>query len=430
MTDLSARRADFPLLAQPSNGQRLVFLDSAASAQKPGVVIDAMDEFLRTRYANVHRGAYRLSLAATEAYEHARDTVAQFIGSGTPQQVIFTRGTTSALNSVAFGWGLRRLRPGDRVLLTMMEHHANIVPWHMVAGLTGAEVIWAPLDVDGDLDIEATLGLIDQRVKVVAVTGMSNVLGTIPDLGSIADRAHSVGARVVVDGAQLIAHRPVAVESMGADFFAFSSHKLLGPTGIGVLWGRQEALEELEPFEGGGEMISDVTLEGATWAPIPHRFEAGTPPITEAIGLAAAIGYLEEIGMEAVAEHDRALTTYAVERLCGTPGVAIQGPTDADRRGGAVSFTMGDVHPHDLATILDEQGVAIRAGHHCAKPLMRALGVPATARASFSVYNGTDDIDALIAGLGTAADLFGVKLDRTVGSSPAAPTGGDVPRLP
>ena len=408
MSDLAARRADFPLLAQPSNGHRLVYLDSAASAQKPAVVIEAMDEFLRTKYSNVHRGAYRLSLGATEAYEHARDTVAGFIGSRSSGQVIFTRGTTTALNSVAFGWGLRRLRPGDRVLLTLMEHHANIVPWHMIAGLTGAEVVWAPLDPNGLLDLGATLDLIDERVKVVGVTGMSNVLGTIPDVRTIADAAHTIGARVVVDGAQLVAHRPVSVESMGADFFAFSSHKMLGPTGIGVLWGRQEALEELEPFEGGGEMISDVTLEGATWAPIPHRFEAGTPPITEAVGMVAAIEYLDEIGMDVVAAHDRDLTAYAVEQLCATQGVAIQGPTDPDQRGGAVSFTMGDIHPHDLATILDEHGVAIRAGHHCAKPLMRALGVPATARASFAVYNGTDDIDALIAGLGTAAELFGV----------------------
>ncbi|HEX2369999.1 MAG TPA: SufS family cysteine desulfurase [Acidimicrobiia bacterium] len=408
MTDLSARRADFPLLAQPSNGHRLVFLDSAASAQKPSVVIDAMDEFLRTSYANVHRGAYRLSLAATEAYEQARHRVAQFIGSGSPRQVAFTRGTTSSLNSVAFGWGLRRLPPGGRILVTMMEHHANIVPWHMVASLTGAEVVWAPLDGGGELDLGGTLDLIDERVKIVAVTGMSNVLGTIPDLKAIADAAHSIGARVVVDGAQLIAHRPVDVETMGADFFAFSSHKLLGPTGIGVLWGRDEALEELEPFEGGGEMISDVTLDGATWAPIPHRFEAGTPPITEAVGLTAAIDYLDDIGMDAVASHDRTITAYALERLAGTRGVEIQGPTDPDKRGGAISFTMGDIHPHDLATILDEQGVAVRAGHHCAKPLMRALGVPATARASFSVYNGTDDVDALIAGLGTAAKLFGV----------------------
>jgi cysteine desulfurase/selenocysteine lyase len=366
-----------------------------------------MDEFLRTSYANVHRGAYRLSLAATEAYEHARGRVAQFIGSS-PRQVAFSRGTTSSLNSVAFGWGLRRLSPGDRVMVTLMEHHANIVPWHMVASLTGAEVVWAPLDAAGDLDLGAMLDLLDERVKMVAVTGMSNVLGTIPDLGPIVDAAHSAGARVVVDGAQLVVHRPVDVESMGADFFAFSSHKLLGPTGIGVLWGRADALEELEPFEGGGEMISDVTLEGATWAPIPHRFEAGTPPITEAVGLTAAVDYLDEIGMETVAEHDRALTAYAIERLCNTPGVAVQGPTDTAKRGGAVSFTMGDIHPHDLATILDEQGVAVRAGHHCAKPLMRALGVPATARASFSVYNGTDDVDALIFGLATASDLFGV----------------------
>jgi cysteine desulfurase/selenocysteine lyase len=290
----------------------------------------------------------------------------------------------------------------------MMEHHANIVPWQMVARLTGAEIAWVPLAGDYELDLEALQGMIDERVRVVAVTGMSNVLGTLPPLHRVADAAHAAGARVVVDAAQLVAHAPVDVGSLGADFLAFSAHKMLGPTGIGVLWGTPEALEELEPFEGGGEMISDVTLDGATWAAIPHRFEAGTPPIAEAVGLEAAIEYLEKVGMEAVRRHDVDLTAYALGRLGELPMLEIQGPANIERRGGAISFTLGDVHPHDLATILDEQGVAVRAGHHCAKPLMRHLGHNATARASFSVYNGTDDVDALVEGLHVAGDLFGL----------------------
>jgi cysteine desulfurase/selenocysteine lyase len=403
VADLSHLKADFPVL---SNGVH--FLDSGASSQKPIPVLEAMDKFARTSYANVHRGAYKLSVAATDAYEAARERVARFIGTADSREVVFTRGTTTSLNMVAFGWGLEHLGPGDRILTTEIEHHANLVPWQMVAKRTGATLDHVPMTDDFRLDLDAFGEKLRPDVRIVAVTGMSNVLGIMPPIRHITDRAHGVGARVVVDAAQLVPHSPVEVDALGADFVAFSSHKMLGPTGIGVLWGRLEALEEMEPFEGGGEMISDVTLHDATWADIPHRFEAGTPPIIEAIGLHAAIDYLDSIGMDKVLEHDRELTGLALARLGDVPGLAIQGPTTLEDRGGVVSMSMDGVHAHDLATILDEEGVAVRSGHHCAKPLMRRLGVAATARASFYVYNTEEDVDALVGGLRRAGEIFGV----------------------
>lgn len=403
MIDLSHLKGDFPVL---SNGVH--FLDSGASSQKPIPVLEAMDRFARTSYANVHRGAYKLSVASTEAYEAARRRVAGFIGATDEREVIFTRGATTSLNMVAFGWGLEHLSPGDRILSTEIEHHANLVPWQMVAKRTGAVLDHIPMTDDFRLDLDAFVKKLGPDVKIVAVTGMSNVLGTMPPVRQIADLAHQHGARVVVDAAQLVPHSSVDVTDLGADFVAFSSHKMLGPTGIGILWGRMDALEETEPFEGGGEMISDVTLFESTWAEIPHRFEAGTPPIIEAVGLHAAIDYLESIGMDTVLQHDRELTEIALERLGDVPGIQIQGPRDLEDRGGVVSMSMEGVHAHDLATILDDEGVAVRAGHHCAKPLMRRLGVAATARASFYVYNTEEDIDALVNGLRRAGDLFGV----------------------
>lgn len=403
MSDLSHLKADFPVL---SNGVH--FLDSAASSQKPIPVLEAMDRFARTSYANVHRGAYKLSVAATEAYEGARRRVAEFIGADDPREVVFTRGATTAINTVAFGWGLENLTEGDRVLGTEMEHHANLVPWQLATRRTGATFDHVPITDEGRLDMEALEEKMGPDVKMVALTGMSNVLGTIPDIAAVSEIAHRHGARVLVDAAQLVPHLGLDVKKLGADFVAFSSHKMLGPTGVGVLWGRMEALEETEPFEGGGEMISDVTLHTATWAEIPHRFEAGTPPIIEAIGLHAAIDYLDSIGMEKVYEHDRALTGMALERLGDVPGLVIQGPRDLEDRGGVISMTMEGIHAHDVSTILDEEGVAVRAGHHCAKPLMRRLGVTATARASFYVYNEEADVDALVAGLRRAGELFGV----------------------
>jgi cysteine desulfurase/selenocysteine lyase len=403
MTDLSHLKADFPVLDSGVH-----FLDSGASSQKPISVLEAMDRFARTSYANVHRGAYKLSLASTEAYEAARNRVASFINAESPDEVIFTRGATTALNMVAFGWGLEHLSEGDRMLTTVMEHHANLVPWQMVAKRTGAVLDHVRMTEDNRFDMDDYRRRLGPDVKIVAVTGMSNVLGTMPDIPAIAALAHQHGARVVVDAAQLVPHAGADVQALGADFIAFSSHKMLGPTGIGVLWGKMDALEETQPFEGGGEMISDVTLHESTWATIPHRFEAGTPPIIEAVGLHAAIDYLDSIGMDRILKHDQELTAIALERLGDVPGVSIQGPKDLENRGGVVSMTMEGVHAHDLATILDEQGVAVRAGHHCAKPLMRELGVTATARASFYVYNEESDIDALVAGLRTAGDIFGV----------------------
>ncbi len=409
MNDLSSLRADFPLLQRTVGGRPLVYLDSAATSQKPEQVIEAIADYYRTINANVHRGAYRLSEEATNAYEAARAKVATFIGASSPSEVVFTRGTTAGINHVAYGWGLNRLRQGDRIVLTVMEHHSNIVPWQLVARHTGAELAYLRLTEDYQVDLGDLDEVIDGRTKVVAVTGMSNVTGAIPPLPPIAAAARRVGAIVVVDGAQAVPHSPVDVATMDADFLAFSAHKMLGPTGIGALWGRRELLEEMEPAEGGGEMISDVGLYESRWAPVPHKFEAGTPPIAQAVGFGAAVDYLAKIGMPAVRDHEIAITRYALGRLAEIPDLRVYGPSDLAARGGAVSFTLGDIHAHDLATILDEEaGVAIRAGHHCAKPLMREMHVPSTARASFYVYTTEDDIDLLVTGLHRAREIFGL----------------------
>jgi cysteine desulfurase / selenocysteine lyase len=398
-------RKDFPIFEREAARH---FLDSAASSQKPRAVIDAMSDLASNHYANVHRGAYTLSIESTEVFERARTVVAGFIGAGTPDEVVITRGATTSLNMVAWGWGGEHLRPGDRILLSTMEHHANLVPWQMVARKTGATLDFVGVTDGFQLDMDDFESKLDDTVKVVSMTGMSNVLGTVPPLDRIVQGARSVGAISVVDAAQLVPHRPVDVTALGADFVAVSAHKMLGPTGIGFLWGRPETLATMEPVEGGGEMIATVELRSSTWAPIPHRFEAGTPPIIEAAGLIAAIEYLEALGMDEVARHDRELTDHALALLAEIPGASVYGPPAGDDRGGVVSFTLGDAHPHDLATILDQHGVAVRAGHHCAKPLMRELGVPATARASFYVYNTKDDVDALVRGLETASALFGI----------------------
>ena len=408
MTDLSHVRADFPILDRRMNGKPLVYLDSAATSQNPVQVLEALDDFYRRLNANVHRGAYLLAEEATAAYEDARVRVARFINAAQPAEVVFARGTTSAINLVAFGWGLYNLRKGDRIVLTTMEHHGNIVPWQLVTRHTGAELVYVPL-TDGYLvDTEALRKAIDERVKVVAVSGMSNVLGSIGPVAEAVAAAKAVGAISVVDGAQLVPHVPVDVAAMGADFLAFSAHKMLGPTGVGALWGRLELLEEMEPAEGGGEMISNVELYESTWAEVPQKFEAGTPPFAQAVGFGAAVDYLSGVGMEEVRRHEIDITRYALKRLAEVPDLTIYGPLDPEHRGGAVSFTLGDIHPHDLSTILDQEGVAIRAGHHCAKPLMRVLGVSATARASFYLYNVPEEVDALVDGLNEARRLFGV----------------------
>ena len=408
MIDQARICSDFPILDRSINGRRLVFLDSAASSQKPAPVLDAVMHAYRNIYANVHRGAYLLSQEATEAYEEARRKVARFLNASSEDEVIFTRSATAAVNLFAYGWGLNTLKPGDRVLTSVMEHHSNIVPWQIIARHTGAELAYLEITDDFRIDLDQARSILDERVKILALTGMSNVLGTMPPVAELARMARAAGAVMLVDGAQLVPHAPVDVQAMGADFLAFSGHKMLGPTGIGVLWGRKELLDEMEPAEGGGEMIRDVRLYESTWAPAPQKFEAGTPPFVEAIGLGAAVDYLSGIGMDRVLEHDRQLTAYALERLAKIPGLAVQGPPNTFDRGGAVSFDIPGIHAHDVATILDDQGVAVRAGHHCAKPLMRRLDLTATARASFYVYNQAEDVDALVDALGVARRLFGL----------------------
>ncbi len=370
-------------------------------------MIEAVSDFYRTSNSNVHRGAYSLSNEATERYEDARSKVAQFIHADA-REVVFNRGATSAINQVAYGWGLDNLEPGDRILLTLMEHHANIVPWQIISRHTGAELVYVPYTDDYLLDMESFHELLDERVKVVAVTAMSNVLGTINPIRQIADAAHEAGAIVVVDAAQAAPHVAIDVTDLDVDFLAFSGHKMLGPTGIGVLYGKLEQLEAMEPAEGGGEMISDVELHSSTWAEVPHKFEAGTPPIAEAIGLGAAIDYLDKLGMDTVRAHELDLAGYTIEQLSKIEGLVIHGPTDVDQRGAAIAFSMEGVHPHDIATVLDQGGIAIRAGHHCARPLAKSLNVTATARASFYIYNDRSDVDALIGGLGQVTEIFNV----------------------
>lgn len=401
-----APRADFPILAREINGKPLVFLDSAASTQKPSAVLDAMDHFARTSYANIHRGAYTLSEEATRAYERARKTVAKFINARSAREVIYTRNTTESINLVARTWADANLRPGDHIVLSEMEHHSNIVPWQQAAQRTGATLHYTPITDEGELDLAAYDALLkEHRPRLVAITQMSNVLGTLTPLGDLIAKAHAIGALVLVDGAQGAPHLPVDVQALGCDFYAFSGHKMLGPSGIGILWGRAELLEAMPPFLGGGDMIREVTLDGFTWNDLPWKFEAGTPAIIEAVGLGAAVDYLRKLGMERVREHERALTAYALERLAAIPGLTIYGPP-AERRGGVVSFTLGEIHAHDLATLLDREGVAVRAGHHCAQPLMERFHLAATARASFYVYTTSDDIDALATALERAQSVF------------------------
>ena len=406
--DLSRVRSDFPILERRFDGHPLVYLDSAATTQKPVQVLDAVDDYYRNHNANVHRGAYRLAQEATEMYEAARTKVARFINAASPNEVIFTRGTTAGINHLAYGWGLYHLKPGDRIVLTTLEHHANVVPWQLITRHTGAELAYLPITKDFLIDTSRVADVIDERTKVVAFSGMSNVLGSIGPIAELVAAARAVGAISVIDAAQLVPHMATDVQAMGADFVAFGAHKMLGPTGIGALWGRMERLVEMEPAEGGGEMIRDVDLYESTWADVPHKFEAGTPPIAQAIGFGAAIDYLTAIGMDAVRAHEMDVTAYALERLSEVPDLTIYGPMDPEVRGGAVSFTLADIHPHDLATILDQSAVTVRAGHHCAKPLMKVLDVPATARASFYVYNERREVDLLIEALHEARRLFGV----------------------
>jgi len=401
-------RADFPILHRLVNGKRLAYLDSSATTQKPSQVIDAVSDYYRLHNSNVHRGAHTLAEEATVAYEGARAKIATFIGADSSSEIVFTRGTTNGINMIAYGWGLNNLTAGDKIVLTVMEHHANVVPWQLIAKHTGAELVYLELDDNYQVDLSNLDEIMDSRVKIVSVSGMSNVTGAIGPAAEMVAAAHRVGAIAIIDAAQSVPHLPTDVAEIGADFLAFSAHKMLGPTGIGALWGRREILEQMEPAEGGGEMIADVRLYESRWAPIPHKFEAGTPPIAQAVGFGAAIDYLDKLGMEAVRQHEVEITRYALDRLAEVPDLKIVGPTDVALRGGAISFESGDIHPHDLATILDQDGVAVRAGHHCAKPLMRYLNVQSTARASFYVYTVEADIDQLVAGLHGARRIFGL----------------------
>jgi cysteine desulfurase/selenocysteine lyase len=401
-----APRADFPILDRQIHGKPLVFLDSAASAQKPRPVLAAMDQFATTTYANIHRGAYTLSEEATAAYEGARKRIARFINARNVREVIYTRNTTEAINLVARTWADAHLDEDDVILLTEMEHHSNIVPWQLAAARTGARIVYVPVTDTGELDPDAYTRLLEEeRPKIVAFTMMSNVLGTLPPVAEMVAQAHAAGALVLLDGAQAVPHTAVDVRALDCDFLAFSGHKMLGPTGIGVLWGRRELLEAMPPFLGGGDMIREVHLEGSSWNDLPWKFEAGTPAIVEAVGLGAAVDYLSALGMEQVRSHEHALTAYALERLAKVPDLTIYGPS-AERRGGVASFTLADIHPHDLATLLDREGIAVRAGHHCAQPLMERYNLPATARASFYVYTTSAEIDALAAALEQARSVF------------------------
>ncbi|MCS7009947.1 MAG: cysteine desulfurase [Anaerolineales bacterium] len=406
--DVGRIRQDFPILGREIRpGVPLVYLDSTATTQKPLAVIQAMDEFYRRSNANIHRGVHTLAEEATALYEQARQKVARFVGASSADQIIFTRNATEAINLVAYAWGRANLQAGDVILLTEMEHHSNLVPWHMLAAERKLNLEFVPVTPDGLLDLEAYHRLLARTPRLVAFTHMSNVLGTINPATEMIRLAHEAGAVVLVDGAQSVPHLPVNVQALDVDFLAFSAHKMLGPTGIGVLYGKRSLLENMPPFLGGGDMIKSVHLTGFTPNTLPHKFEAGTPAIAEAVGLAAAIDYLEGIGMEAIAAHERALITYALERLEEVPGLRIFGPA-AEHKGGVAAFTLEGVHPHDVAQILDTVGVAVRAGHHCAQPLHTKFGLPATTRASFYLYSTFQEVDALIEGLYQVKKVFGI----------------------
>ena len=398
-------RAEFPILAREIHGQPLAYLDNGATAQKPLAVLDALDRYWREHNANVHRGVHTLSEEATALYEEARNTVAVHLGADR-REVIFVRNATEALNLVAYSWGRTNLSAGDRIVVTEMEHHSNVVPWYQVAQEKGAQLDWAPIDGEGRLDMDAFAALLEQGPKLVAVAHVSNVLGTINPIREIARMAHDAGALLVVDGAQAGPKLELDMAELGADFYAVTAHKMYGPTGIGALFGRRELLEEMPPFIGGGSMIRKVSKELITWADLPAKFEGGTPAIGEAVGFGAAVRWIDDLGLPAIHAAETELTSYALERVAEVPDLTIFGPPAGDERGGIVSFAMEGVHAHDISEILDRHGVAVRAGHHCAQVLMERLGVPATTRASFAVYNTRDEVDRLVDGLLDARRVF------------------------
>ncbi len=409
--DVKTIRRDFPILSRRLGSHPLVYLDSANTSQKPESVIDAVDRHYREHNANVARAMHALGSEATQAYEGARARIAGFIGAAGPDEVVFTKNASEALNLAAGTLGAR-LGPGDEVVVSVLEHHSNLVPWQMVCGRTGATLRWFDITEEGRLDLDAAEreGLINERTRVVSLAWVSNVLGTVNPIARIAEQAHAVGAVMVADGSQGVPQLPTDVSALGVDLLAFTGHKMLGPTGIGVLWGRRALLEELPPFLGGGEMIGVVRMEGSTWAEVPHKFEAGTPPVAQAVGLGAAVDYLTGIGMDRVAAHEHEITQYALEQLGGIPAVHVMGPLEAVDRGGAISFTVDGVHPHDLMQLLDSRGVAVRGGHHCAEPLHRRLGVQSSARASGYLYTTRAEIDALCEAVVWAHDFFTGKL--------------------
>jgi cysteine desulfurase/selenocysteine lyase len=404
MFDVERIRAEFPILAQTVNGRPLVYLDNGATSQKPRRVIEAIRRYYESDNANVHRGLHALSERATNAYEGARDTVRTFLNAADRREIVFVRGATEGLNLIAQSWARPRLQPGDEVLITTMEHHSNIVPWQLVCRQTGAQLRVAPIHDSGELDMEAFANLVSERTRVVAVAHVSNALGTINPARQIVETAHTAGAIAVLDGAQAAAHGPVDVRALGCDFYVLSSHKCYGPTGMGVLYGRAELLEAAEPYQGGGDMIRTVSFEESTWNELPYKFEAGTPNIAGTIGLGAAVEFMTELGMDAIAAHEREVLEYATERLDELDGIRIIGT--APEKAGILSFVMEGIHPHDVGTIVDQHGVAIRAGHHCAMPLMRRYRVPATSRASLALYNTRADVDALVEGLHGVKEIF------------------------
>jgi cysteine desulfurase/selenocysteine lyase len=400
-------RREFPALNQTVNGQPLVYLDSAATSQKPRAVLSTLEHYYQHDNANVHRGIHELSRRATIAYEEARAKVAAWINAPEADEIVWTRGTTEAINLVATAWGLDNVGEGDEILISTLEHHSNIIPWQLLTRRTGAQIRYLEIDEQGRLILDDLGSLLSGRTKVVALGHVSNALGTVNPIKQIASAAHEVGALVVIDGAQGAVHTKVDVQDLGVDCYAFSGHKMCGPTGIGALWARKDLLEAMSPYQGGGEMIHFVGRDESTWAKVPHKFEAGTPNIAGAIGMGAAVDFLLEVGMEAIEAHERDLLLYALDQVGSIPGIRIYGPESVDEHSAVVSFTLGDAHPHDISTILDSEGIAVRAGHHCAQLVMKHFGVAATARASFYLYNTTDDVDRLVEGLETVRGIFG-----------------------
>ena len=412
MFDPKVVRKDFPIFERRVHGDKpLIYLDSANTSQKPRKVLDTLTEFYERHNANIHRAVYELAAESTEAYEGARTKVAAFIGSPEgSREVVFTKSTTEAINLVAYAWGRANLHEGDEIVISEMEHHSNLIPWQIAAMQSGATIKALPITDDGHIDMSQLENVLTERTKIVCVAAMGNVLGTINPIREIADAAHAMGALVLADGAQRTPHLATNVVELGCDFYAFTGHKMCGPTGSGGLWARAEILEAMPPFLGGGEMIREVWLDHATYNEIPHKFEAGTQPFAQAVGLGAAVDYLTELGMDEVRQHEIEITGYALEKLGELDGLTIHGPKDPNERGGVISFWLDDVHPHDLATIVDTEGVCVRAGHHCAQVLMKRLGVPATTRASFYVYNTNEDVDALVSAVGMARERFSAGL--------------------